>query len=276
MTAYVLAPLVLTLIWILFFRMLRSADYPVPMSLAVAFVCIAQAGLWVSPLSAAGGLWFALAMALAASSALAFAERQDDARAIFALGGSLAAIQLADPSGDIVAALALPMLAGLPRARFSRNAGLLLVLLFIPCLTAIGMAWFTTQTHFNFAQWLARNSQISAASGFVESRSRASWVLFLAPLLPAIVPVAAEFRSRRSWSVLALVLSVVLASFATVLLQISRSPVIFMAALAPAIPASLAVWRPEDRRTLRVLLPPIASTVLSWIVVLAEFVPSVR
>ncbi len=214
MTAYFVTPLILVVIWALFFRTLRLADYPVPVALAVAFVCIAQAGFWISPLTAAGGLWLALAMTLATTSALSFAERQDDARTIVALGGSLAAIQLADPSGDIVAALALPMLAGLKRGRLSQNAGLFFVLLFIPCLTAIGLSCLMSQAHFNVAQWLAQYAHVNGRAKLAETPSRFSSLLFFAPLLPAIVPVAPEFRAKRTWSVLALVLPVILAAFA--------------------------------------------------------------
>src|SRR6185437_15898731 len=130
-----------TLFVALVFHSVLAARYPLLHSLAIAALSVAQAGIFQSALDRAGSIWLALAVYCVASAAANFV-RYRDARRVMALGAALSLAQLLDPMGALLAVFLLPVCVGLPRAGEAANkAGLLALLLFMPVVTAIVLAY---------------------------------------------------------------------------------------------------------------------------------------
>ena len=99
------------------------------------------------------GLWLAVGIAAIAASAIAFTKR-GDARSIIRLGASLALVQLADPMGGWIVAALLPGMFGLRRKGAAQSAGLYVLVLFMPVIMALALAYLAHVRHVDVPQSL--------------------------------------------------------------------------------------------------------------------------
>jgi hypothetical protein len=130
-----------TLFAAMIFHGVLAAGYPLFHTLAIAALSFAQAGIFQSATDKAGSIWLGLAVYCVASAAANFV-RYRDARRVMALGAALSLAQLLDPMGPVLAVFLLPVCVGVPRAgEAAHKAGLLALLLFMPVVTAMVLAY---------------------------------------------------------------------------------------------------------------------------------------
>jgi len=142
------------LLLVLFVARHLRADYSAGTTAVIVALLIPQV---MTALSAAvvPALALALLLAVVAQSAKILAEARS-ARGIVVLGISLAGTQLATPLGAVVAAILAPVLAlHLPAERRARNLGRLLLLLFIPVVTAFVLAYLAHEVQFDPASYFS-------------------------------------------------------------------------------------------------------------------------
>lgn len=138
-----------TLFAALVFHGVLAAGYPLLHVVAITVLSFAQAGVFYSAVDKAGSIWLGLAVYCVASAAANFV-RYGDARRVMALGAALSLAQLLDPMGAVLAVFLLPVCVGLPRAgEAAHKAGLLALLLFMPVVTAIVLAYARGVLGFN-------------------------------------------------------------------------------------------------------------------------------
>lgn len=143
-----------TLFAALVFHGALAAGYPLLHTLAITVLSFVQAGIFQSAADKAGSIWLGLAVYCVASAAANFV-RYRDARRVMVLGAALSLAQLLDPMGALLAVFLLPVCVGLPRAGEAANkAGLLALLLFMPVVTAIVLAYARGVLGFNPIQFL--------------------------------------------------------------------------------------------------------------------------
>lgn len=100
-----------------------------------------------------GGVWLALGIAAIAASAIAF-TRHGGARSIIRLGASLALVQILDPMGGLIVAALLPGLFGFRRKDTAQSAGLYALVLFMPAIAALTLAYLAYFRHIDVPQIL--------------------------------------------------------------------------------------------------------------------------
>lgn len=93
-----------------------------------------------------GGLWLAFGVAAIAASAIGY-TKYGDARSIIRLGASLALVQVLDPMGGLIVAALLPAMFGLRRKQAAQSAGLYALLLFMPAIAALTLAYLAHFRH---------------------------------------------------------------------------------------------------------------------------------
>ncbi len=122
-------------------RDLSAARFSPAATAALMMLTFAQAGLFFCA-SGDASPWSALAASTVASSASSFASRRNP-RNVILLGGSLAIVQMLHVAGGVIAAIMLPVCAGLPRSirEAQRTAGLYALLIFIPAMIAVLLAY---------------------------------------------------------------------------------------------------------------------------------------
>lgn len=126
---------------------LRPA-YPVgTMAVLLFFLSLQLATAFSAAVIPALALAFLLGLIAAVANSLAEAL---SARGVVVMGLSLAATQIANPLGALLAAMFAPLFTlRMPDAARGKNAGLLLLLLFIPAITALVLAYLARTAHFD-------------------------------------------------------------------------------------------------------------------------------
>jgi hypothetical protein len=142
------------------------------------------------------GLWLALGIAAIAASAIAY-TRHGDARNIIRLGASLAFVQIVDPMGGLIVAALLPGLFGLRRKEAAQSAGLYTLVLFMPAITALALAYLAHVRHIDVPRILlgVLPSPAPVAIAPVPLRLLASIV----PLAMAVPALLRGVLDERGW-----------------------------------------------------------------------------
>jgi hypothetical protein len=251
-----------TLFVALVFHSVLAAGYPLLHSLAIAALSVAQAGIFQSALDRAGSIWLALAVYCVASAAANFV-RYRDARRVMALGAALSIAQFLDPMGAILAVFMLPVCVGLPRAgEAAHKAGLLALLLFMPVVTAIVLAYARGVLGFNplrlvRAHPLAQHAPLYLLllAGFVGAP-----VLWLTMFVQAV---------RRAPGLIAVYtgLVVLVATALADILGASRDMACVLAAVGAASVAGLCAWPRAARHANLALAAMALAAVVSWLLI---------
>lgn len=134
---------------------LKAAGYQPAISAGLIFILISHlATALTAVIFPALGL--ALTMTFVAASAMAL-RRAQTARSVVTLGISLAAAQAINPMGAIVTAILAPTLTfvGSPNETRVRNAGFLILLLFIPVAAALMLAYLARDFHFGLLPFMS-------------------------------------------------------------------------------------------------------------------------
>ena len=122
-------------------RDLRGAGFTVPIRSGVIACLFLQSGLCAALLGQGDALWLAIALYLVVSRAVAFAALRSLYRMI-ALGLALALAQILHPLSGVAGALSLPLLAVALQPEDKRHrAGFAALLMFIPLVSALVLAW---------------------------------------------------------------------------------------------------------------------------------------
>jgi hypothetical protein len=138
--------------WGMFLR-LRGANFKLLPAAALSLLVLAQPA-FVSLFSGLRSALFSLAAFATASSAAAFARRQDPRRIVL-FGGSLAGTQLIHPMCGTMTTLVLPWVL---RRSFGdtfrgRTVGLYLSVLFIPAMVSIALVFLFFVQHVHLPKW---------------------------------------------------------------------------------------------------------------------------
>ena len=247
---------------------LRRAGYGGTTAVALSTLALAQAGTVVAIAERGHSLWLAVGIGAMAASASSFAERED-ARGIILVGSSLAAIQLCDPMGGLVAAGLLPATLAMGRGREdSRKAvGLYALVLFLPVMMALLLLYLSGERHIDMARLLAGSPPLASRA---DAGSRFSvalgLVIVLAPLLVDLC--------RRSAGRPALLVAIAVMASAVLdgIFGVIREPVTLVAVAAPLTVVALASSPVSPGRGRRALLAAGLCAGLSW-AVLFWFLP---
>jgi hypothetical protein len=247
---------------------LRRARFSSVAITAFVTLAFAQAGLFVS-LRGGGSIWLALAVYTVASSAADFAAHRNP-RSVILLGSSLALAQTLDPMGGIIAALMLPVCAGLPRSapEARRTAGLYALLLFIHAMMAVLLAYLNHTIAFDPARFLG--ASIASGEAPTHLSPAASNLFFIAALItcaPALwLSLFVRGLRRRPGFLVAATASVVtIAAIIASLRGSIHDPAAIMAAIASCSIAAIASWRKAHRHTELALAACALAAVVSWL-----------
>jgi hypothetical protein len=243
------------------FLWLSRAGYGRAMALTLTVLAATQAGVAVAVVRPGHSLWLALGVAAVAASASAFAERES-VRRIILVGGSLAAIQVSDPMGGLVAAGVLPATMALAQGRDDRRkaAGLYALLLFMPVIAAVLLLYLSRSLHIDAARLLAGQVRPSVRPPL---SFRFALVLGFASILaPSLYGL--RHGGARAGMAFFVAIAVLAAALFDGLVGIIREPVTLLAAAAPLTIVALAAW-PMKRRGFAAPAAIIV-TGLSWVV----------
>lgn len=248
---------------------LMGAGYSRAATVLLAATVLAEAGPLMA-MRTGQSLWLAVGVLAVAMSAEAFAKRAD-ARRIILFGGSLAAIQLLDPLGGIVAAGLLPatLAIGRGRAEARQMAGLFALLMFMPVMMALLLLYLTRIQHIDPAGLFVGPAPAVAARAFIVHAGLpwslapiAGFALIVGPAL--LAPGRARGVSRSAVALAAF--GVTAAATAGALLGVIRESVTFLAAAAPVVAAALAQRPASSTRSHDAAVIALICTGLSWVV----------
>ncbi len=243
----------------LLFQSLLGAGYASFHAAALTALTFAQAGILLSAAGRAGSIWLALASFCVAMTAAEFV-RHRDARRVMALGGALSLAQLLDPLGGLLAVFLLPLCVGLPRSGETRaKAGLLALLLFMPVVTALVLAYF--RVFLGVEATLHRvpppDTQMPLAVLLCIAFASAPvlWLTTMVPRLnfpPGLITV---------YTALALLLATTLSVLTGALPDLTS----LLAAGAAISAAALCTWKPSAQNQSLALAATALGAVLSWL-----------
>ena len=230
------------------------------------------AGLvWAVSRSALPLLLTLLAVAIAASGTSFL--RRGNARDVLLVGGSLAGVQAVTPMGGLLAALLIPVLAGMPKSpgAVARQSGLYLLLFFLPVLAALGLAYFARA---GIADPVAafRGLQLAGFSADAPPPRAAQLALAGASMLIAVPALIGTLAKRERRTVLAIFpalvgSAVVAADLIATALGAIREPSALAAPLAATSLLGMFLWPRQDSQS--ILGAAVAGLVLSALYVLA-------
>jgi hypothetical protein len=238
------------------FHLLRRGAFSSSHAALLTLLIMAQAGTALSLLSGGATLWLAVGIGAVAASAASFAEREDLRRVIL-LGGALAAIQICDPSGTVVAAGMMPatFALGAPR-EFEKAAGFYASVLFLPlCMAGLLL-------------YLSREGYVLSFPGGVGSghpQSLASRLLLAVATCAVVAPALYPVRRTRVGS--ALVLVTAAAVFAAIFAAFAgavREPGTALSAAAPLGALAIGALPAAPGRLRRAYAAACFSLLLSW------------
>lgn len=243
-----------------------AAGFPLLHALGITLLSFAQAGVFQSAADKAGSIWLGLAVYCVASAAGNFV-RYRDARRVITLGAALSLAQLLDPMGAVLAVFLLPVCVGLPRAgEAAHKAGLLALLLFMPVVMAIVLAYARGVLGFNPMRFALRAPAehvplyLLLLAGFVGAP-----VLWLTMFVRAV---------RRADGLIAVYtgLVVLVAAMLAYLLGTERDMASLLVAASAASVAGVCAW-PHARRHADLALATMGlAAVVSWLLVNLPFV----
>jgi|GEM_PF-6320717 len=243
----------------LFFQSLFGGGYSAFHAGAITSLSFAQAGLFVSTTGGAGSIWLALASFCIAMTAADFV-RHHDARRVMALGAALSFAQGLDPLGGLLALFLLPLCVGLPRSGETRDkAGLFALLLFMPMVTAIVLAY--TRQNLGADLSLHPNTSPSAAMPLTLLLClcfASAPTLWLTTLVPRLKHPAGLITV---YTALALLLAVTL----KVLTGTPPDFASLLGAGAAISVAALCSWKPSARNQSLALAAVTLATLVSWL-----------
>ncbi|HEY8950024.1 MAG TPA: hypothetical protein VIM56_14155 [Rhizomicrobium sp.] len=246
---------------------LRAVGYAWALSATLLFMLALQllTALTAASLSA---LALALVLSLVAASAGSLARAQT-ARRVVTLGASLAATQIVSPVGVIVTAILAPALAFLRSSgetRF-RNAGLLVLLLFIPVAAALLLAYLANMFRFDFAVLMnGPFDHILSARVFDPESPRVNGAINALALIVIAFPVWFVAAFHRQARIVATVTSALLIAVVMMaLLQRSHSLGAFAPSLAGLSYLALAEAGPEAMLPEQAVLFAAFSAIVSWL-----------
>lgn len=247
---------------------LRAARFSFAATGALVALAFAQAGLFLSA-NGGGSIWLALAAYAVASSAADFAAHRKP-RSVILLGVSLALVQMLDPMGGMIAALMLPVCAGLPRSirEAKRTAGLYALLLFIPAMMAVVLAYLNNAIAFDSARFLNASIASHDAQTYLNPAASVRFALVTlvvcAPALWLAIFVRA-LRRRPGLLVAATALVVTIATMVAAMRGALHEPAAVMAAMASCSTAAIASWRRAAKHTELALAASALAAVVSWL-----------
>jgi hypothetical protein len=253
---------------LLFFARLQRGGYSIAVSCIIAGLMLAQPALLLSIAGSAQGVWLAIGIYAIAASAQTF-SRREDARSIMQLGGSLALLQVLDPLGGLIVAALVPGLFGLNRRdqKMAHSAGLYALVLFMPVIVALALAYLSRVQHIDLPQLMlgySRAGSISPATGF-------SWQLAtdFMPLLIAAPVLLRNLQLDRNWtrstiSVLLIACAISLAALIATFLGTSCSPLALAAAAAPLPLIAIADWPRLPSRIRDAIAVAGTTAILAW------------
>lgn len=252
-----------TLFAALIFHGLCAAGFSALHAATITILTFAQAGVFQSAMNKGGSIWLGLAVYCVASAAANFV-RYRDARRVMALGAALSLAQLLDPMGAVLAVFLLPVCVGLPRAgEAAHKAGLLALLLFMPVVTAMVLAYARGVLGFNF---------VRATSGVYPLVEKApTYLLLLAAFAgaPVLWLTACVRFLRREDGLIAVYtgLVVLVAAVLAYVLGTGRDMASVLIAVSAASVAGLCAWPRAGRHGDLALAAVALAAVVSWLLV---------
>ena len=253
------------LLCVLFLIWLNRAGYPKFAAVLLSALVFIQSGVLRSLTEPGHSLWLSVGVGAVAASASAFLGR-DDARSVILVGGSLAAIQICDPMGGLVAAGVVPVaiVAVHDDANVMRSAGLYSLLFFLPVMTALILLYLTRVLHIDPAQVLGAASAPRRWRSGALGRFAPAVALgvVLLPLLPGL-----RFTRQGRATLLVSGTLIVSAAFDGIL-GVWREPVTLLAAAAPLTVGALAARPASSDRNRRAFVVAGLCVAVSWIVLL--------
>ena len=242
---------------------LRRAGYGPAMACGIALLSLLQAGVVLALLRPGHSLWLALAMAAVVGSASAFAERED-VRRIILFGGSLAAIQIADPLGGLLAAGLLPVAVAMGRAGSEprKTLGLYALLLFVPIMTAAVLLYSSRVLHLDPIHLVAGPAFVPPHPGL-----GARVLIAVAPALVAAPACIAARHTPGGRAVMLVATGALIAMMFAAVTGTVREPVTLLAVGSPLCVGALAQLPFTARRTVHALAITLSCTGLSWLLI---------
>ena len=228
---------------------------------ALTALMLLQAGIVCSVCAPGHSLWLAAGIGALAAGATVFAQRED-ARGLILFGGALAAVQLCDPLGVLLAAGMLPSAAmfGHPPRDARKAAGLYSLLFFAPVLTAASMFYLADMRHIAIAYPAA-----TAAASLPHHDLAGRLALALLPLGIAAPGLAFARRGPGARAILSLAAATLLAEVVGAVMGANREPLMLISAAAPLSAGGLAVRaRAAPRSGRDALLASAVAVLLSW------------
>ncbi len=252
-----------TLLAALIFNGLMAAGLSAPYAFAITILSFAQAGLFFSAAGRAGSIWLALAVYCVARAAAGFVQHRD-ARRVMLLGGALSLAQVLDPMGAILAMFLLPVCVGLPRPGEGRDkAGLFALLLFMPVVTAIVLAYMRGPLGIDpmaFAAAEMQGQTITHAPLYLLLLAGAA----SAPVLWLTMLVAKLHRPASLITIYAALAALAAIAFAY-LLGSERDIASVLTVMAAASAAALGTWRRIARHADLALAASALAAIVSWL-----------
>ncbi|HSZ73969.1 MAG TPA: hypothetical protein VK779_04045 [Rhizomicrobium sp.] len=247
------------------FMMLRDLNAARFSPIAIAALTIltfAQAGLFfcvsgnISP-------WPALAASTVASSASSFAARRNP-RNVILLGGSLAVVQMLHAAGGVIAAIMLPVCAGLPRSirEAQRTAGLYALLVFIPAMMAVLLAYLHNTISFEPSTFLDASIAVPTAS-----HSNSIFMITAFALCAPVIWLAISVKSLRrmpGFLVAATAGAMTIAAIAA-----ASDIKSLLAAIAACSVTAIASWRRAAKHMHLALAASALAAIVSWLLIAA-------
>jgi hypothetical protein len=239
---------------------LRTEGYGPSASVALGGLAIAQPA-YTMGVNALHTALLALVTCAIAVCAVALVKEQS-ARRIILLGGSLAGAQLVNLPDGLAAALMLPAVLRLPRSRVDveRTLGLYVLLLFLPALVLLGRLYFAWLGQTEIARW--SDEAWPAASNRMALVALAAAIMFLPVLLQSLAVEASIAVS--------VILSLAAATLIAALISSPTGSVCAVAAILPPLAVLLTgQWPRSARRARNAVLTVAGATMLAWTYALA-------
>jgi hypothetical protein len=234
-------------------RRLLSRGFPASAAGAIVFLALVQMSVsFTGPTAAPASLLCLSVYAVAASAALL--ARRQDLRSIVLVSGALTGAQIVTPLGGVFTAAVLPALIGLPRSKSAlrKSAGLVALLLFLPAVSAILIAYLP-QAMLRFAAVPVSRPGSVALAGALS-------------LLPLAAVTLIDARRRQSAGATLFVgVALLLALFVSRWLGAVADPREAVAAVASLGVVGCSEWPATVHRSRDALLTAAGGALLGWL-----------
>lgn len=243
---------------------LRHSGYESGSAALLMLLLGGQAGILVAIALPGHSLWLAAGVAGLAASCAAFAAREDVRRLIL-FGAALAAIQLCDPMGALLAAGMLPAAVSIGGRHYDgREAvGLYALLLFLPVLTAATLLYLGPVRAAGLLQppgsWLAVGTPISLP---------ARLAVAAAPIVIAAPALALVWGKKPGRAIAFVSAAFLFAGLVAAWRGAIREPVTLLAAAAPLTGAAVAALPEGPWRSGQAIVTCASCLGLSWAVLI--------